>query len=59
LRLYPARMAACVALRSMRYSATKRYCFGVKGFLLMIGSYEPLSLLPAIPTGRNFVLGPT
>src|SRR5690349_11869776 len=26
---YPARIAACVAFRSIRYSSTKRACFGV------------------------------
>lgn len=29
LALHPARIAACVAFRSIRYSSTKRCCFGV------------------------------
>jgi len=39
-----ARIAVCVALRSTRYSATKRRCFGVKAIEILVNRSRPHSM---------------
>ncbi len=52
--LYPDRIAACVAFRSIRYSSTKRACFGVgfpasrKGFSAPGDAGASVSARPAL-----------
>ena len=53
--LYPARIAACVAHRSMRYSSTNRFCL-----LVMVSlpfGHEKAPLFPRVPFRRCFQCG--